>query len=104
MVASRSARRAQGLSRGRFPGDGQDRLGLPGNSSPTRSRAPRAATSRRGGTRPRARSTYRPGGDNGYMAAMDRWIFHPVEKHPGVEAPCSAYLAAAQERLHERRA
>ncbi len=56
-----------------------------------------------GGTRPRAWSTYRPGGDNGYMAAMDRWIFHLVEKHPGAEAPCLAYLDAAQARLHERR-
>ena len=48
-------------------------------------------------------SAYRPGGDNGYMAAMDRWIFHLVEKHPDVEAPCLAYVAAAQQRLHERR-
>lgn len=48
-------------------------------------------------------SAYRSGGDNGYMAAMDRWIFHLVEKHPGSEAPCLAYLAAAQQRLHERR-
>ena len=48
-------------------------------------------------------STYRPGGDNGYMAAMDRWIFHLVEKHPDTEAPCLAYVDAARERLHERR-
>ena len=48
-------------------------------------------------------SAYRPGGDNGFMAAMDRWIFHLNEKHPGVEAPCMAFLPAAQERLHERR-
>ena len=48
-------------------------------------------------------STLRKGDDNGYMAAMDRWIFHLVEKHPGAEAPCLAYLAAAQQRLHERR-
>ena len=48
-------------------------------------------------------SAYRPGGDNGFMAAMDRWIFHLVEKHPGSEAPCLAFLPAAQERLHERR-
>ena len=26
----------------------------------------------------RAWSTYRPGGDNGFMAAMDRWTFHLV--------------------------
>ena len=48
-------------------------------------------------------SAYRPGGDNGFMAAMDRWIFHLNEKHPAAEAPCLAYLAAAQQRLHGRR-
>ena len=52
----------------------------------------------------RAWSAYRPGEDNGYMAAMDRWIFHLKERHPGVDAPCLAYLAAAEQRLHERRA
>lgn len=49
-------------------------------------------------------ATYRSGDDNGYMAAMDRWIFHLVEKHPGAEPPCMAYLGAAQDRLQERRA
>lgn len=49
-------------------------------------------------------STYRPGDDNGYLAAMDRWILHLVERHPGDEAPCLAYLQAAQDRLQERRA
>jgi hypothetical protein len=48
-------------------------------------------------------STYRSGEDNGYMAAMDRWIFHLPEKHPDAEAPCKAFLPAAQRRLHERR-
>jgi hypothetical protein len=48
-------------------------------------------------------SAYRPGGDNGYLAAMDRWIFHLDERHPGAEAPCLAYRAAAQQRLQERR-
>ena len=48
-------------------------------------------------------SAYRPGGDNGFMAAMDRWIFHLTEKHPGADAPCLAFLPAAQQRLHERR-
>jgi len=48
-------------------------------------------------------SAYRPGGDNGFMAAMDRWIFHLNEKHPGSDAPCMAFLPAAQQRLHERR-
>lgn len=49
-------------------------------------------------------STYRRGEDNGYLAAMDRWSFHLVEKHPGSEAPCLAHLEAAQQRLTERRA
>jgi len=48
-------------------------------------------------------SAYRPGSDNGFMAAMDRWIFHLEEKHPETEAPCLAFLPAAQQRLHERR-
>ena len=34
----------------------------------------------------RAWSTHRSGADNGFMAAMDRWIFHLVEKHPGEAA------------------
>lgn len=51
----------------------------------------------------RSWSAYRPGGDNGFLAAMDRWVFHLHEKHPDAEAPCLAYLAAAQQRLHERR-
>lgn len=48
-------------------------------------------------------SAYRSGGDNGFMAAMDRWIFHLTEKHPGTQAPCLAFLPEAQQRLHERR-
>ena len=48
-------------------------------------------------------SAYRAGGDNGFMAAMDRWTFHLTEKHPEADAPCLAYLPAAQQRLHERR-
>lgn len=48
-------------------------------------------------------SAYRPGGDNGFMAAMDRWVFHLDEKHPGSDAPCLAFLPAAQQRLHQRR-
>ena len=48
-------------------------------------------------------SAYRPGGDNGFMAAMDRWIFHLSEKHPGASAPCMAFLSAAQQRLQQRR-
>ena len=48
-------------------------------------------------------SAYRPGGDNAFMASMDRWIFHLNEKHPEAEAPCLAFLPAAQQRLHQRR-
>ena len=48
-------------------------------------------------------SAYRAGDDNGFMAAMDRWTFHLHEKHPGADAPCLAYLPAAQQRLHQRR-
>lgn len=56
-----------------------------------------------GRTERRPWSTYRPGTDNGYLAAMDRWTFHLQEKHPDAEAPCLAYLPAAQQRLQERR-
>jgi hypothetical protein len=48
-------------------------------------------------------ATYRPGEDNGYLSAMDRWIFHLDGKHPAAEAPCLAFLPEAQGRLHERR-
>lgn len=49
-------------------------------------------------------SAYRSGQDNGYMAEMDRWTFHLVEKHPeDPAAPCLAYLGEAQQRLEERR-
>lgn len=48
-------------------------------------------------------SAYRPGEDNGFMAAMDRWIFHLTEKHPEADAPCLAFLPEAERRLHERR-
>jgi hypothetical protein len=48
-------------------------------------------------------SAYRSGEDNGFMAAMDRWTFHLAEKHPHTDAPCLAFLPAAQQRLHERR-
>lgn len=51
----------------------------------------------------RAWSAYRPGGDNGFMAAMDRWIFHLHEQHQDAQAPCLAFLSEAQQRLHERR-
>ncbi len=48
-------------------------------------------------------SAYRAGEDNGFMAAMDRWIFHLVAKHPDAEAPCLDFRAEAEQRLHERR-
>lgn len=51
----------------------------------------------------RSWSAYRPGGDNGFMAAMDRWVLHLNEKHPGTDAPCLAFLPAAQQRLQQRR-
>ena len=51
----------------------------------------------------RSWSAYRPGGDNGFLAAMDRWVFHLHEQHPDAEAPCLAYLPEAQQRLHRRR-
>ena len=51
----------------------------------------------------RAWSAYRSGEDNGFMAAMDRWIFHLTERHAGTDAPCLEFLSAAQQRLHERR-
>jgi hypothetical protein len=51
----------------------------------------------------RSWSAYRPGEDNGFMAAMDRWTFHLNEKHPGADAPCLAFLPAAQQRLQQRR-
>ncbi len=48
-------------------------------------------------------SAYRPGEDNGYLAVMDRWVLHLVERHPGADAPCLAYRAEAEQRLQERR-
>jgi hypothetical protein len=57
----------------------------------------------RPGTGTRAWSTRRRGEDNGYMAAMDRWILHLTAKHPDAEAPCLSYLPEATARLQERR-
>lgn len=57
----------------------------------------------RPGTGTRAWSTRRPGEDNGYMAAMDRWILHLTGRHPHAEAACLKYLTEAQARLQERR-
>lgn len=60
-------------------------------------------TSPRPGTGERQWGTHRRGEDNGYMAAMDRWIFHLTDRHPDADAACLAYLPEAQQRLHERR-
>lgn len=60
-------------------------------------------TSPRPGTGERPWGTQRRGEDNGYMAAMDRWIFHLADRHPDSDAPCLAYLSEAQQRLQERR-
>lgn len=57
----------------------------------------------RPGTGTRAWSTRRPGEDNGYMAAMDRWILHLTSQHPDAEAACLSYLPEARARLQERR-
>lgn len=57
----------------------------------------------RPGTGTRAWGTRRPGEDNGYLAAMDRWIFHLTSKHPDADVPCLAYLPEAQARLNQRR-
>lgn len=51
----------------------------------------------------RAWWTYRPREENGFMAAMDRWIFHLLERHPESDAPCLAFRGEAQERLQARR-
>lgn len=97
MTASRSARgrraaaQAGPLSRVTVDVDAEDQLVYKISCT---------ACTVRGG---KAWSAYRPGADNGYLAAMDRWSFHLVEKHPGAEAPCLEFLAEAQQRLHERR-
>ncbi len=57
----------------------------------------------RPGTGTRAWSTRRSGEDNGYMAAMDRWILHLTSKHPDAAAPCLAYLPQAHARQEDRR-
>jgi hypothetical protein len=97
MVASRSAReRKAGVEAGPLA---KVRIDLDGQRQFLYKVACTTCTSK--GDRPW--STHRPGGDNGYLAAMDRWTFHLTERHPGAEAPCLAYLDAARQRLHERR-
>ncbi len=97
MVATRSARerkaaaQAGGLARVRIDLDGEQQFlyRISCTSCTTRGDTPW--------------STHRAGADNGFMAAMDRWTFHLVEKHPDADAPCLAFLGEAQQRLHERR-
>ncbi len=97
MTASRSARekkaatQAGPLARVRIEVDGRDQLVYKVDCSECLSRGHLKW------------SAYRPGEDNGFMAAMDRWVFHLVERHPTAEAPCLAYLPEAEERLHLRR-
>jgi hypothetical protein len=97
MVASRSARerkaaaQAGPLARVKIDLDGNDQFLYRISCSSCTARGHRAW------------STHRAGDDNGFMAAMDRWTFHLVEKHPEDDAPCLAFLAEAQQRLQERR-
>ncbi len=97
MVASRSARerkaaaQAGPLARVRIDLDGNDQFLYRISCSSCTARGHRAW------------STHRAGDDNGFMAAMDRWTFHLVEKHPDDDAPCLAFLGEAQQRLQERR-
>ncbi len=49
------------------------------------------------------RSTYRSGHDNGFIAAMDRWVFHLSKVHPGEQAPCLDFLPSAIELMRERK-
>lgn len=97
MVASRSARerkasaQAGPLARVKIDLDGNDQFLYRISCSSCTARGHRAW------------STHRAGDDNGFMAAMDRWTFHLVERHPDDDAPCLAFLAEAQQRLQERR-
>lgn len=47
-------------------------------------------------------STYRAGGDNDFMGAMDRWTIHLSGKHPDESADCLEFLDQALTRLQER--
>ena len=48
-------------------------------------------------------ASYRSGQDNGFIAAIDRWVLHLASKHPTSDAPCLEWLAEAQERAVQRR-
>lgn len=97
MVASRSARERKAA--GQAGPRARVKIDLDGNEQFLYRISCTTCTAR--GHRPW--STHRAGADNGFMAAMDRWTFHLVEKHPGEDAPCLAFLADAQLRLQERR-
>jgi hypothetical protein len=47
-------------------------------------------------------STYRAGGDNGFLGAMDRWTLHLARKHPDARAECLEFLDQAVARMQER--
>lgn len=101
MPASRSARqRKAAVEAGALA---EVRIDLAGDASFAYTVACRQCEVPRPGTGTRAWSTRRPGEDNGYLPAMDRWILHLAAKHPGAEAPCLAYLPEAQARVQERR-
>ncbi len=46
--------------------------------------------------------TYRPGDDNDFMGAMDRWSMHLSTKHPDAQAECLEFLDQAIARQQER--
>ncbi|CAN5250536.1 hypothetical protein BH09ACT12_BH09ACT12_06850 [soil metagenome] len=101
MVASRAAReRKAAAEAGPL---GQVKIDLDADGSFVYKISCTACTTRAGAKGDRPWSAYRIGADNGFMAAMDRWTFHLHEQHPESDAPCLAYLPAAQQRLHERR-
>lgn len=101
MPASRSARqRKAGVEAGELAGV---RIDVGADDSFVYTISCTACEVPRPGTGTRAWSTKRRGDDNGYMAAMDRWILHLTARHPDAEAPCLAYLPEAQARLQERR-
>ena len=40
-------------------------------------------------------SDYRAGDDNGFIAAVHRWVFHVNEQHPGTDAPRIAFAVGS---------
>jgi hypothetical protein len=103
MVASRSARERKAAAEAGPLGRVRIEVGADDQFVYKISCAECSVPGNRPGRPEREWSAYRPGQDNGYMAAMDRWIFHLKEKHPDAQAPCLAYLESAQQRLQESR-